>query len=105
MSNYKNDLVELLQKSVTELFSGVLVSYEITENGFFCDFDLAETLNPERIGAINRWLSERDVSCAYELSDFSGAYKDGDSSKKMLQRIHITAFETQNELLSLKTGC
>ena len=102
MSNYKNDLVELLQKSVTELFSGVLVSYEITENGFFCDFDLTETLNPERIGTINHWLSERDVSCAYELSDFSGAYKDGDSSKKMLQRIHITAFETQNELLNFK---
>ena len=32
------------------------------------------------------------------MSDFSGAYLDGDVNKKMLQRIYVAAFKTQDEL-------
>ncbi|MCL1830311.1 MAG: threonine--tRNA ligase [Oscillospiraceae bacterium] len=98
MSNYKDNLMELLKEAIVELYSGGLVFHEITESGFYCDFDLSEPLNPEKINAINNRLSGRDIPCAYELSGFSGAYQDGDANKKMLQRIYVAAFETQAEL-------
>lgn len=98
MSGYKNILKELLKEVVAELFSGCLISAENTESGFYCDFDLSSPLNADGINAINAWLSELDISCAYELSGFSGAYLDGDANKKMLQRIYVTAFETPDEL-------
>ena len=102
MSDYKNDLIELLQESVAELYAGVFISHVITESGFYCDFDLPEPLTPVKVEAIKGWLSGRDIPCAYDLSDFSGAYQDGDASGKMLQRINITAFATQNELSIFK---
>jgi threonyl-tRNA synthetase len=98
MSDYKRHLIGLLCEAVAELYTGSLVSSEITENGFHCDFDMQEPFNPEKIHAINKRLSGKDISCAYELLHFSGAYLDGDASKKMLQRIYAAAFETRNEL-------
>jgi len=102
MSDYKRNLIDLLKQIVAELYSGKPVFDEITESGFFCDFDLSEPLNPEKISVIGAWLSRRDIPCAYELSGFSGVYPDGDSSKPMLQRIFVTAFETQGEIQDYK---
>ena len=99
MLDFKNKLLVLLRTAVVELYSGTTVYGEITESGFFCDFDLPEPINPEKIAAIDDWLSEKEIQCAYELSGFSGAYLDGDSNKKMLQRVYVTAFETKEELL------
>ena len=98
MPNYKDNFIELLNKAIAELFSGHLISSGITESGFYCDFDLPEPLNPEKVNSINDWLRNRVIPCAYELSGFSGAYLDGDASKKMLQRIYAAAFETEEEL-------
>ena len=98
MSEYKSNLIELIQEAVADLFTGNLILHEITESGFLCDFDLSEPLNPAKIAEINDWLSSKRLSCAYELSGFSGAYQDGDASKKMLQRLYVTAFETASEL-------
>ena len=98
MSSYKNILMELLQEAIAEIYSGALVFHEITESGFYCDFDMPEPMNPEKINEVTKWLSSKDISCAYELSAFSGAYLDGDSRKKMLQRIYVAAFGTQAEL-------
>ena len=98
MPHYKNNLTGLLNKAVSHLLSGRLVASEVTESGFFYDFDLAEPLNPEKVNSINDWLSNHDIPCAYELSSFSGAYLDGDASKKMLQRIYVAAFDTEEEL-------
>ena len=98
MSNYKYNLMELLKYAVAELYSGGLVFHEITDSGFYCDFDLSEPLNPEKISAIKSRLSASKILCACEISGFSGAYLDGDAGKKMLQRIYVTAFETQEEL-------
>lgn len=98
MLNYKENLMELLKKSVADLYSGDMVFYEITESGFYCDFDLSEPLNPEKINAINKRLLNKNISCAYEISGFSGAYLDGDASKKMLQRIYVAAYEKQEDL-------
>ena len=102
MINFKNELMDLLKKTVAELYSGVAIFDEITESGFYCDFDLPEPVNPEKINTISKWLSGRSNSCVYELSGFSGAYQDGDASRKMLQRIYVTTFETQEELLAYK---
>ena len=98
MSNYKSNLKMLLCEAVAALYSGNVAVNEITESGFFCDFDLSEPLNPEKIAEIKDWLSDKHIPCAYELSGFSGAYLDGDASKKMLQRIYVTAFETRDKL-------
>ena len=98
MSNFKNNLMGLLDEAVDGLLSGRLVSSEITESGFFSDFDLAEPLNPEKINLINDWLSNWDIPCAYQLASFSGAYLDGDVNKKMLQRIYVAAFDTDEKL-------
>lgn len=98
MPNYKNQLIELLQQAVSELYSGSMIVDEITESGFYCDFDMIDPLNPEKIAALSNWLLGRDILCAYELSSFSGVYLGGDSANKMLQRIYVTAFETLEEL-------
>ena len=98
MPNFKNNLIKLLQEAIAELYSGNLVKSEITESGFYCDFDMPDSLNPEKIAAISNWLLARDIACAYELSGFSGAYQDGDSNKKMLQRVYVAAFITQEKL-------
>jgi len=52
MSNYKDDLIKLLREAIAELYSGSCVSHEITESGFYCDFDLPEPLNSEKIEAL-----------------------------------------------------
>ncbi len=98
MPNYKNELRELIENAVAELFAGASVNYENTASGFFCDFDMAEPLNPERIAALNDRLSGEVIPCAYELSGFSGVYEDGDANKRMLQRLYVTAFATEAEM-------
>ena len=102
MSKYKENLIELLNEGVEHLISGYFVASEVTESGFFSDFDLMEPLNPKTFQSIKEWLFNHPVSCAYELSDFSGVYLDGDASKKMLQRIYVIAFETPDELLEYR---
>ena len=99
-TEYKYNLIALLQEAIAELYHGPMAYHELTDTGFLCDFDLAEPLNPGKIDAIQAWLAAREIPCAWELSGFSGAYLDGDADKKMLQRIYVTAFETQAELLA-----
>lgn len=91
-------LMEQVRDAVAALYSGELVYEEISGCGFFCDFDMSEPLNPEKVAAIQNWLSEKPILCAYELSGFSGAYLHGDASQKMLQRLYVTAFDTQEKL-------
>ncbi|HML48267.1 MAG TPA: threonine--tRNA ligase, partial [Clostridia bacterium] len=102
MSNHKEMLAGMLQQSVAELFSGQRMNHEVTENGFFSDFDVSEPLTPKKIAALSDRLRSLRIPCAYELGGFSGAYLDGDASKKMLQRIYVLAFETQAELDAYK---
>ena len=98
MPNFKNNLIELMRKAIAELFAGDMVFNKITGSGFYCDFDIPDSLNPEKIAIVNDWLSSKNVSCFYEISSFSGAYLGGDSDNKMVQRIYVTAFETLGEL-------
>jgi len=98
MSINKKQLMDLLTEAVWELYAGVLVFHGITETGFYCDFDLSEPINPAKINALNDWLHDKPVACFYELSGFSGAYLDGDASRKMLQRIYVTAFDSRDDL-------
>ena len=103
MSDYKDKLKKLLFAAVVEMYSGDAVFHENTDSGFYCDFDLSEPLTPEKMRAIGTGLSDENIQCAYELSGFSGAYRDGNSNEKMLQRIYVTAFETQKELSDYKS--
>ena len=113
MQAYKKQIIEALQKAITELYAGRLAYHEITESGLYCDFDIPEPLNPSKIDEIRSWLygagkagsqAAPVVNCAYEISGFSGAYQDGDASKKMLQRIYVAAFDTSAELSAYKEG-
>jgi len=98
MPNFKNNLIELLHEAIFELYSGKMVFEKITESGFYCDFDMLGSLNPEKITSIKNQLSARDISCVYEISGFSGVYLDGDGDNKIVQRIYVVAFEKQDEL-------
>jgi len=99
MPNFKNNLIELLGKAISELYSGDLVFHKITDSGFYCDFDMPDSLNPEKIAQVNNWLSNKNItSCAQEISSFSGAYLDGDSDSKVVQRVYVAAFEEQSDL-------
>jgi len=102
MSEQKYELLELLQTAVLKLLRGSLVYHEITKEGFLCDFDLTDPLNPDKIKLIESWLADKDISCPFEIMSFSGAYMDGNSSLKMLQRIYVCAFETCEELARYK---
>ncbi|MDR0288315.1 MAG: hypothetical protein LBI03_11510, partial [Clostridiales bacterium] len=102
MSEFKNSLIKLIDEATAELYSGSLVNSEITEGGFFCDLDLPEPLNTEKINRLKNLLSQKEITCTYELSGISGAYQDGDANKKMLQRLYVEAFATQEELNSYK---
>ncbi|MDR1689348.1 MAG: threonine--tRNA ligase [Clostridiales bacterium] len=102
MQNFKKELINLLQNAVEKLFFGTIISEVSDEKGFYCDFDIPQPLNPDKILELNKHLSAVKISCAYEISGFSGVYLDGDSSEKVLQRIYVLAFETKEELEEYK---
>jgi threonyl-tRNA synthetase len=60
--------MEQVRETVAELYSGRFVYEEITESGFFCDFDMSEPLNSRKVAEINTQMSNDDIPCAYELS-------------------------------------
>ena len=94
----KKSIMRFLNEAVAELYSGIMVYSEETSSSFFCDFDMAEPLDPEKIRALSERLSGEEIAGAYELSSFSGVYEQGDASRKVLQRIYVTAFDTVEEL-------
>ena len=102
MSDFKNELVKAIQNFVAYLFNGEFVSSEFTDYGLFCDFDMSEPLNPEKLDILKENMKNQNIACVYELSSFSGVYQDGDSNKKMLQRIYVTAFKEQAEFEDYK---
>ena len=67
MSNFKNDLREQLQESVKLLYSGDFISGEITDSGFYCDFDMTEPVTPDKVDAIAEWLSGRSMEMIRQL--------------------------------------
>jgi threonyl-tRNA synthetase len=98
MTNLKKNLAEELSAAVRRIIpETALIRYEETKEGFFCDYAAPKPLNP----ALFKALSERtkdtwsDIPC--ELTHFSGVYEDGDASKRMLQRIYVTAFGSREE--------
>ncbi len=54
-------IMKFLNEAVAELYSGIMVYSEETNSSFFCDFDMAEPLDPEKIS--RTWNSaSRDIS-------------------------------------------
>ena len=94
MKGYKYTLSEKLTQHAASLFGEAqIIHREETPEGLVCDYLLPESINPESFEALKQLMSAEQIPCAYELSGFSGAYQDGDSSKPMLQRVSIAAFE------------
>lgn len=91
-------LMGMLRDAVAELYAGRLVCEETSKSGFYCDFDLSEPINPEKMATIGKWLEGKEIPCAYELSGFSGAYQDGDRGKRCCS-------ESMSQLLSRGTSC
>ena len=94
--SFKHEIIKQLSLRTQEVYkSAKLISSEETSSGLYCDFDLPEPLNPSGFQAIKDAFQAPDSPCVYEISSFSGVYKDGDQNAPMLQRIYVTAFENK----------
>ena len=103
LSNYKNDLIKQLAFAVSQVIEGSNpVNSQLSDEGFYCDFDLGTSLTPKLFDLISAKMKELNLGSVYELDSFSGVYENGDSNGKMLQRIYVNAFETKGELASYK---
>lgn len=103
MKKFIIELKEYLDKAVSEVMNGSCnLRYEETDHGFFCDYDTEIPINPEIFAEISDKMRGNHISCAFEAESFSGVYEDDDSSKKMLQRIYITAFEDKAQFEEYK---
>ncbi len=103
MKNYKQELSERLSEAVRNIYGGVvLMHYAETEDGFCCDYAMPP-ISPGIFADIARGVNADELSCAFELREFSGVYEDGDALKQVLQRIYVTAFPTRDELEAYKS--
>jgi len=125
VNNFKNNLSKKLALAVRLVMgrtketgkvmsSSEPVNFQLTEEGFYCDFDLDTPLNPvlfERIGSAMKETDCRRIDKldgasgsdgVYELDRFSGVYENGDSNGRMLQRIYVLAFDSKEDLDSYK---
>ena len=85
MSDYIRELMKQVREAVMELYSGSMVNSEVTENWFFCDFDMAEPLNPGRLEELRRW--SRDKRSPNRGRDA----ETGTAVKSVVLAIHICA--------------
>jgi len=98
MTPYKNLLAEKLTDAVKALYPQCeMVEYGESDEGFFCDYDIPP-LTPETFTVLSKRVAASKTDCAFHLASFSGAYEDGDAQKRMLQRVYVMAFETEQEL-------
>jgi threonyl-tRNA synthetase len=101
--SYKNELFKALAQAAKEVFPcAEPVSWEPVDSGLFCDFDLPEPVNPVSFQALKDRMNPPQTPCVFELSGFSGVYKNGASDLPMLQRIYITAFDDEKTFAAYK---
>ena len=98
MENFKKLLAGRLLAAVQlSLGQGACMLYKENDEGFYCDFDIPP-LTPQSFQQIADKVDVNDIGCAYQLNSFSGVYEDGNAQNRMLQRIYVTAFATEEEL-------
>ncbi|MCE5234629.1 MAG: threonine--tRNA ligase [Clostridiaceae bacterium] len=98
METYKILLAKSLTDAVRALYpQAERAAYGENDEGFFCDYDIPP-LTPGAFAKLAESLSAPDAAGAFELSGFSGAYEDGDAKKRVLQRVYVAAFKTEQEL-------
>ncbi|HWS30987.1 MAG TPA: threonine--tRNA ligase [Clostridia bacterium] len=98
MKPYKDLLAEELTNALKALYPQCeMADCGETGEGFFCDYDILP-LTPETFEALAKRVAASKTGCVFRLASFSGAYEDGNAKKRMLQRIYVTAFETEWEL-------
>jgi len=103
MNDYKRLLAEHLQQAVSALFDkSEWVRCQATDSGLYCDFDLSEPMNPKKLEALSQAMAGIDAPCVFELSGFSGVYRDGDAKDRVLQRVFVTAFENEGKFAAYK---
>lgn len=105
MKYFKQILKEKLTVCAEKIFpEAALINCGETSTGFYCDFDIPIAVNPESFTAIKSLMEQENDNSEYSfvLSYFSGVYKNNDASEKMLQRIFVTAFETEAEFAKHK---
>ena len=103
MENFKNKLAKELTDRLYELIKDTrLIDFQPTEEGFYCDYDMQQPLNPDIFNVISDKTKNTDIQCSFELDRFSGVYENGKASDKMLQRIYVIAYETKEQFDSYK---
>jgi len=123
--DFKNDLAKKLVlavslvmgcsgETVQETGPSRMVNFQMSEEGFYCDFNLDTPLHPALFDRIASAMKELDPGAAggpdralesgvvYELDHFSGVYENGDANGRMLQRIYVLAFDSKEGLDAYK---
>ncbi len=100
----RRSLARVLASAVQELYAGAEIKEKkITENGFFCDFDLPKgksisAFDLPKIEKKMKKLVGKKSAGVFKLTKIAGAYWKGDAKNKMLTRIYGIAFQTKKEI-------
>ncbi len=86
----------LLANKLSTAVNAECLYCEESNKGFFCDYDIPP-INPTIFYEISNSIVADEIKCVFELDSFSGVYENGDPSKRMLQRIYVTAFSSQSD--------
>ncbi len=101
----RNSLVHILAAAVQELYPDIkLGAGQTTENGFYYDFHLPNSISLAFLPKIEKRMRKKIVITkkipaeAFKLIKIAGAYWKGDEKNPMLTRIYGIAFNTKKEL-------
>ena len=103
MIEFKQKAEESLLCAVREVYpEASRLGFEEQAEGFFCDYELPQPLDPESFSQIGAALKEQEDDVILELDRFSGVYENGSASGRMVQRIYVLAFESESALREYK---
>lgn len=102
MINFKMLLADRLTEAVRIYFPQAnCIKFKESDEGFYCDYDIPP-LVPKVFSEIGKQLNASDLDCAFELHSYSGVYEDDNANNRVLQRIYVIAFPSENEFEEYK---
>jgi len=96
----------VLMKFLSETYGALFIAQSNNKNGFYLDFDSEERISEKDLESIEEKIKsiikEKDISIdinAFKLLNISGVYLEDNDKNKMVQRIYVVVFQTENELM------
>lgn len=100
--NISSVLMEFLSKS----YGALSIAYSYNKNEFSLDFDSEQRISEKDLESIEEKirsiLKVKDISIdinAFKILNISGVYLEDDDKNKMVQRINVAVFQTEEELI------